>query len=290
MSSPREYDHKVIVDQDTYRAAWRARAGPQGGEPPPHGYLDHNRRAIVVYRPPAEAQVVRTAPLHLPHETDRPKVRGGLFDWLWRRWRLPKPQLGEQLSSGGDAGKLAYSRPGEIGVFEAILPDGRTVAVKIYPDEGGSGDANQRERFARELAGAEAASRARAGPKFYGEVNVGRRRLGYAMERIEGDFAEAQHQDGASADGQRADCRATGSGANHRRHAPGRPTVRQRAAGPGVFLRWRDPGSDRLQRSLPSDRFREGKTAVQRSPNTSGADAEPSGANKQRDRGSAIAA
>jgi hypothetical protein len=181
----------VIVDQDRYRAAWRDRAGPQGGEPPPHGYLDQNRRAIVVYRPPADAPVVRTAPLHLPHETDRPNVRGGLLDWLWRRWRLPKPQLGEQLSSGGDAGKLAHSRPGEIGVFEATMPDGRTVAVKIYPDEGGRGDANQRERFARELAGAEAASRTRSGPKFHGEVNVGRRRLGYAMERIEGDFAEA---------------------------------------------------------------------------------------------------
>jgi hypothetical protein len=192
LASPREYDHRVIVDQDTYRAAWRATAGPQGGEPPPHGYLDHNRRSLVVYRPPADAQVAPTAPLHLPHETDRPNVRGGLLDWLWRRWRLPRPQLGARLSSGGDAGKLAYSRPGEIGVFEATLPDGRTVAVKIYPDEGGSGDANQRERFARELAAAEAASRTRSGPRFHGEVNVGRRRLGFAMERIEGDFPEAQ--------------------------------------------------------------------------------------------------
>jgi hypothetical protein len=192
VSSPREYDHRVFIDQNDYRAAWRDTAGPQGGEPPPHGYLDQNRRAIVVYRPPADAPVVRTAPLQLPHETDRPKVRGGMLDWLWRRWRLPKPQLGEQLSSGGDAGKLAYSRPGEIGVFEATMPDGRTVAVKIYPDVGGSGDANQRERFARELAAAEAASQAHSGPTFYGEVNVGRRRLGYAMERIQGDFPEAQ--------------------------------------------------------------------------------------------------
>jgi hypothetical protein len=190
LSSPREYDHRVIIDEDIYRTAWRATAGPQGGEPPPHGYLDHDGRAIVVYRPRA-AEVAPTAPLHLPHEMYRPNVRGGLFDWLWRRWRLPKPQLGAQLSSGGDAGKLAYGRPGEIGVFEARMRGDRTVAVKIYLDESGSGDANQRERFARDLAGAKAASRTRSGPRFYGEVNVGRHRLGYAMERIEGDFAEA---------------------------------------------------------------------------------------------------
>ena len=191
LSSPREYDHRVIVDRDTYRAAWRATAGPQGGEPPAHGYLHQNRREIVVYRAPADAQVVRrTAPLHLPHEADRPDVRGGLLDWLLRRRKLPRPQLGEQLSSGGDPGKLANKRPGEVGAFAAILPDGRTVAVKAYPDEGGRGDANQRERFARDLAGAEAASRAHQGPRFYGEVDVGRRRLGYAIERVEGDFAE----------------------------------------------------------------------------------------------------
>jgi hypothetical protein len=109
-----------------------------------------------------------------------------------RRWRLPKPQLGEPLSSGGDAGKLAYSNPGEFGVFEAVLPYGRTVAVKIYPDTAGRGDANQRERFAHDMAALEAASRTTLGPKFYGEVNVGRRRRGFAMERIEGDFPEAQ--------------------------------------------------------------------------------------------------
>ena len=66
LSSPREYDHRVIVDQDRYRAAWRDRAGPQGGEPPPHGYLDQNRRAIVVYRPPADAQVVAHSPAPPP--------------------------------------------------------------------------------------------------------------------------------------------------------------------------------------------------------------------------------
>jgi hypothetical protein len=236
-SSRRDYDHTVILDRDTYRAAWRAAAGAEGGEPPAHGYLDHDRRQIVVYRPQAEAPSgprppsrqgspgrpgsarageevnreregnaprieaepsarrsghgSRTAPVQLPHEADRPEVRGGLLDWLWRRRKLPRPQLGEQLSSGGDAGKLAYSRPEELGVFEAILSDGRPVAVKIYADEGGRGDANQRERFARDLAGAEAASRAYSGPRFHGEVDVGRRRLGYAMERIEGDFAEA---------------------------------------------------------------------------------------------------
>ena len=38
LSSRPDYDHTVIVDRDTYRAAWRTAAGPQGGEPPPHGY------------------------------------------------------------------------------------------------------------------------------------------------------------------------------------------------------------------------------------------------------------
>ena len=105
---------------------------------------------------------------------------------------MPKPQLGEQLSSGGDAGKLAFSKPGKFGVFEATLPDGQKVAVKIYPDQGGSGDADQRARFARDMAALEAASRTSLGPGFFGEVNVGPRRRGFAMERIEGDFAEAQ--------------------------------------------------------------------------------------------------
>ena len=133
------------------------------------------------------------APVQLPHDTNRPEVRGGLFDWLLRRRKLPKPQLGEQLSSGGDAGKLAFSRPGKFGVFEATLPDGQKVAVKIYPDKGGSGDANQRERFARDMAALEAAPPGRPRHRdFIGEVNVGPRRRGFAMERIEGDFAEAQ--------------------------------------------------------------------------------------------------
>ena len=70
---------------------------------------------------------------------------------------MPKPQLGEQLSSGGDAGKLAFSKPGKFGVFEATLPDGQKVAVKIYPDQSGSGDANQRERFALDMAALEVA-------------------------------------------------------------------------------------------------------------------------------------
>ena len=133
-----------------------------------------------------------TPPARLPHDTDHPEVRGGLLDWLTRRRKLPKPQLGEQLSSGGDAGKLAYSGPGKLGVFEAVLPDGQTVAVKIYPDTRGRGDANQRERFARDMAALEAASRTSSGPRFHGEVNVGSRRRGFAMERIEGDFPEAQ--------------------------------------------------------------------------------------------------
>ena len=193
---PNRWAVSRITSPDLYQQAWRDATG--GDDPaPPHGFLDRDHRQIVAFEPPENVfgrppAVVRpTAPLHLPHETYRPRTRGGLLDWLVRRWRLPKPQLGEQLSSGGDAGKLARSRPGEIGVFEATLPDGQTVAVKIYADQGGRGDENQRERFAFDLAGAEAASRAHSGPRFHGEVNVGRRRLGYALERIEGDFAEA---------------------------------------------------------------------------------------------------
>ncbi len=51
LERPAEYDRRMILDPDIYEAAWRAAAGPQGGDPPPHGYLDHNQRVIVVYRP-----------------------------------------------------------------------------------------------------------------------------------------------------------------------------------------------------------------------------------------------
>jgi hypothetical protein len=215
-----------ITSRDLYRVAWQDATGGQGGPAPPHGFLDRDRSQIVVFKPPTNVDVIararprqgpgpaeqpglarradvpgigrepapgRTPPaVRLPHDTDDPEVRGGWFDWLTRRRKLPKPQLGQQLSSGGDAGKLAFSKPGKFGVFEATLPDGQVVAVKIYPDQGGSGDANQRARFARDMAALAAASRTSSGPGFFGEVNVGPRRRGFAMERIEGDFAEAQ--------------------------------------------------------------------------------------------------
>jgi hypothetical protein len=47
-------------------------------------------------------------------------------------------------------------------------------------------------RAGADMAALEAASRTSAEPRFYGEVNVGPRRRGFAMDRIEGDFAEAQ--------------------------------------------------------------------------------------------------
>jgi hypothetical protein len=215
-----------ITSRDLYRVAWRDATGGQVGEAPPHGFLDRDRSQIVVFKPPTNVNVIARARLRrgpgpaeppgpsrpadapairrepapgptppaarLPHEADLPEATGGWFDWLTRRRKLPKPQLGQQLASGGDAGKLAFSKPGKFGVFEAVLPDGRTVAVKIYPDRGGSGDANQRARFARDIAALAAASRTSSGPGFFGEVNVGPRRRGFAMERIEGDFAEAQ--------------------------------------------------------------------------------------------------
>jgi hypothetical protein len=282
-----------ITSRDLYEAAWRDATGGQGDPAPPHGFLDRDRNQIVVFKPPANINVIArppappappptptlpfarrqpparpdpaqaaretpapppsapsgnppvitrqppprpgeptppvpeaprrpgsavdqpirerdtapaepdqagrvrepgppaAPPVQLPHDPADLKVRGGLFDWLLRRSRLPKPQLGAQLSSGGDAGKLAHSGPGKLGVFEATLPDVGEVAVKIYPDQGGRGDANQRARFARDMAALEAASRTSLGPKFYGEVNVGPRRRGFAMERIQGDFPEA---------------------------------------------------------------------------------------------------
>jgi hypothetical protein len=215
-----------ITSRDLYRVAWRDATGGQPGDAPPHGFLDRDHNQIVVFKPPSNPNVIARArlrqgqgpaeqpqpprltnvpgirrepaparpapPAQLPHETDQPQVKGGWLDWLTRRRQLPKPQLGEQLSSGGDAGKLAFSKPGKFGVFEATLPDGQKVAVKIYPDQGGSGDADQRARFARDMAALEAASRTSSGPGFFGEVNVGPRRRGFAMERIVGDFAEAQ--------------------------------------------------------------------------------------------------
>ena len=58
-SSPHDYQRSMMFDRDAYRAAWRAAAGPQGGEPPPHGYIDHDRREIVVYPPRVNVHVVR---------------------------------------------------------------------------------------------------------------------------------------------------------------------------------------------------------------------------------------
>lgn len=101
--------------------------------------------------------------------------------------QLPSVTLGTQLSHGGDIGTLgSRGAPGTHGVFEASMPDGTPVAVKVYPDT-----PEFKNMFPLEMQAAEAVSKTSLGPRFYGEVQVGPGRRAFAMEPIKGDFPVA---------------------------------------------------------------------------------------------------
>lgn len=101
--------------------------------------------------------------------------------------QLPSVTLGTQLSHGGDIGTLgSRGAPGTHGVFEANMPDGTPVAVKVYPDT-----PEFKNMFPLEMQAAEAVSKTSLGPRFYGEVQVGPGRRAFAMEHIKGDFPVA---------------------------------------------------------------------------------------------------
>ena len=190
-----------ITSRDLYRAAWRDATGGQGGDAPPHGFLDRDHNQIVVFKPPTNVNVIArarlrqgpapaeqprpsrpttvpgvrrepaparpTPPAQLPHDTDHPEVRGGWFDWLWGAGSCPSRSSASNYRAAAMRANSHTADRAEFGVFEAVLPDGQTVAVKIYPDEGGSGDANQRERFrARDGRRSRLRSRTRSGPRF----------------------------------------------------------------------------------------------------------------------------
>ncbi|HXH22488.1 MAG TPA: hypothetical protein VNN10_10685 [Dehalococcoidia bacterium] len=88
----------------------------------------------------------------------------------------------KQLSASGFKGTLA-SREG-FGVFEGRVPGvSEPVAVKVYP-------ASMNEMFEADMAGARAASQTGRGPKFYGEVPAGPGKRAFAMEKLQGGFAE----------------------------------------------------------------------------------------------------
>ena len=105
--------------------------------------------------------------------------------------------LGKQLSHGGDIGALGAREPGTYGVFEANMPDGTPVAVKVYPDT-----PEFKDMFPLEIQAAQAASKTSVGPRFYGEVQVGPGRRAFAMERIEGNFPAARPSIGLATEAQ----------------------------------------------------------------------------------------
>ena len=90
----------------------------------------------------------------------------------------------KQLAASGFKGSLA-ANASDLGVFEGTFPGvSKPVAIKVYPETGPAAT-----RWPQDLAGARAASRA-GGPKFYGEVPAGPGKRAFAMEKIEGGFAE----------------------------------------------------------------------------------------------------
>jgi hypothetical protein len=90
----------------------------------------------------------------------------------------------------------------EFGVFEAKIPGvPEPVAVKVYPQG--------HPVFARDIAGAEAASRTGFGPKFYGEVEAGAGKQAFAMERVSGALPDAAGGAGAAATKEAAEAAAS---------------------------------------------------------------------------------
>ena len=96
----------------------------------------------------------------------------------------------KKLSSAGNAGSLG-NKPG-LGVFEARIPGmAKPVAVKVYA----AGDFKD---FAVDMMGAQVASQTGMAAKYYGEVDAGPGKRGYAMEKIEGGFSQDESVDTAS--------------------------------------------------------------------------------------------
>jgi hypothetical protein len=131
-------------------------------------------------------------------------------DWLSKKFQPATPTApgggppqvtpGKQLSASGWEGSIS-SLPGG-GVFETTIPGVKEpVAVKVYPDDGfsASGQPNwYRAKFMADMAGAEAAAQTPQGPKFYGQVDVGPGRLGFAMEKVPGGMIDAATADPAA--------------------------------------------------------------------------------------------
>ena len=98
------------------------------------------------------------------------------------------------MSSGGFAGSLA-NKPG-CGVFEGYIPSvpDKTVVIKVYPAD----DPHLIKVFETEKEGAAAAAKTSKGPKYYGEVDMGKDKRAFAMEKVSGDMPEDMSE-GASA-------------------------------------------------------------------------------------------
>lgn len=91
--------------------------------------------------------------------------------------------LGKKMSSSGNAGSLASLGP-EFGVFEGTIAGvPHPVAIKVYPK-------NMQSKFNEEAEYAEVASHSPQAAKFYGVVDVGPGKLGFAMEKVAGGFPQ----------------------------------------------------------------------------------------------------
>ncbi|MFH0784921.1 MAG: hypothetical protein V2B20_23610 [Pseudomonadota bacterium] len=91
------------------------------------------------------------------------------------------PLIGKKMGSAGYKGSSTVEG---CGVYRSRIPGiDKDVAIKIYP--------KNHPNFMNDLNGARAAEKTGMGPKVYGEVNVGPDKQGFAMDIVEGGFADA---------------------------------------------------------------------------------------------------